>query len=50
MAEDVIVLFEFEYDETEGVRIAVERHYKLVPYGDISDEELAAYRERLPNG
>lgn len=47
MAGDVIALFEFEYEETEGVRIAAERHYKLVPNHDLSDEELATYRERL---
>lgn len=49
MADDVIALFEFE-ESAEGAKIAAERHYKLVPYGEITDEELAAYKERLPTG
>lgn len=49
MADDVIVLLAFE-DTEEGVRIAAESHYKLVPHAEITDEELASYRERLPAG
>jgi hypothetical protein len=49
MTDDVIALFAFE-DTEEGVRIAAESHYKLVPHAEITDEELASYRERLPNG
>jgi len=45
MADDVIALFEFEQGE-EGVRIASERHYKLVPPEEVTDDDLAAYRQR----
>lgn len=42
----VIVLFEFEQGEN-GVRIASERHYKLVPPEDVTDADLNAYKKRL---
>ena len=49
MADNVIALFEFE-ETDEGVKLASEKHYRRVPYSEITDEELASYRERLPAG
>ena len=43
MADDVIALFAFEQVGGDLPRIAEERHYKLVPSEDLSNEELAAY-------
>jgi len=45
MAEGVIALFEFEESE-EGISIAAEKHYKLVPPEEVSEADLAKYRER----
>lgn len=45
MEEDLIALFSFELVEG-SVRIVSERHYRLVWDEDLSDEEIAAYRER----
>ncbi len=44
--DDVIVLFEFEEAE-DGIRIASERHYKLVPPEDVTETDLRAYQKRL---
>ncbi|HZT06760.1 MAG TPA: hypothetical protein VFC51_06990 [Chloroflexota bacterium] len=41
-----IVLFDFEQSEGEFA-IANERHYRLVPAGQITGTELAAYQHRL---
>ena len=46
MANRMIALFEFEPTE-EGVAIAAERHYRLVPPGEMTDADLASYRNRL---
>jgi DNA modification methylase len=41
--DDLIALFEFE--RTEGaISIKDEKHYRLVPNADLTDEEIAAYR------
>ena len=45
MADDVIALFEFE-ETNEGVRVASERHYKLVAPEEVTDADLEAYRRR----
>jgi hypothetical protein len=49
MAGDVIALFEFE-ESDEGVRLASEKHYRLVPPADVSPEDLALYRDRPSTG
>jgi DNA modification methylase len=46
MEEGVIALFEFESGEN-GVTIASERHYKLVPPKDVTDADVHTYRGRL---
>ncbi len=46
MPNDVIALFEFENGE-QGVAIASERHYKLVPPEEVTDEDLRAYKQKL---
>jgi hypothetical protein len=38
-------LLEFEQGE-EGVRIAGERHCRLVPPEEVTEDDLAAYRQR----
>ena len=45
MAQDLIALFDFEL-ANERVTIVSERHYRLVYDEDLSDEELATYRDR----
>ncbi len=40
---NVIALFEFS-ETKDGVRIASERHYKLVPPEEISEEDIVSYR------
>lgn len=46
MQEGVIALFEFEEGEKGTIGISSEKHYKLVPSKDVSDEDLKSYRER----
>lgn len=46
MADGVIALFAFELDTHEEVRIVDERHYKLVPPEELSEDELARYQQR----
>jgi hypothetical protein len=46
MAGDLIALFAFE-GTPEGVRKSSERHYRLVPRSEITDEDLRRYRERI---
>ena len=41
---EIIALFEFALDG-EIVEIRQEKHYRLVPHDDISDEDLRRYRE-----
>jgi len=43
LTEDVIVLFEFQHGN-EGIKIAAEKHYRLVPPEEIDDEDLRNYR------
>ena len=45
MGDDLIALFELEIDGDE-VRIATEKHYRLVPAEEVSTEDLRAYRMR----
>ena len=44
MAKDTIALFEF-VNTQEGMKIASERHYKLVPPNDLTQQELTIYRQ-----
>lgn len=46
MAGDTIALFEFELT---GKKICIlsEKHYKLVPFEDVTSDDLKIYRERL---
>jgi len=44
-ADDVIALFEFEQSEG-GIGVASEKHYKLVPPEEVTEEDLASYRSR----
>jgi hypothetical protein len=46
MDDDTIVLFEFIQTD-EGIRIAAEKHYKLVQPDDLSTEELENYRRHI---
>ncbi|RPH96226.1 endonuclease [candidate division KSB1 bacterium] len=43
--DDLIALFEFE-DSKEGAKISREKHYRLVPRGQLTKAELKAYRNR----
>lgn len=45
MKEDVIALFEFEAS-SKGIAIAAERHYRLVPADELTEEELKSYQLR----
>ena len=45
MRDSVIVLFEFEQGEN-GVGIASEKHYKLVPPEAVTEADLNTYRQR----
>ena len=45
MDEGVIALFEFEQSE-KGVGISSEKHYKLVPPKEVTDEDLRTYSGR----
>ncbi|MGH9344396.1 MAG: endonuclease [Terriglobia bacterium] len=46
MLDDVIALFEFE-STAQGISVAFERHYKLVPPDDVTEDDLRAYRQRV---
>lgn len=48
MAGDVIVLFEFEKSE-KGIRIASEKHYRLVRPEELTAQELEGYKNALAN-
>jgi hypothetical protein len=43
MLESAIALFELQETEA-GVRVASERHYRLVPPDQLSPEELSRYQ------
>lgn len=45
MPNDVIALFEFESGD-QGIGVASEKHYKLVPPEEVTDADLRAYTER----
>ncbi|NOZ20166.1 MAG: endonuclease [Planctomycetes bacterium] len=45
MDDDFIALFQFEVTQ-EGIAIASEKHYRLVPPEELSPEELQAYQDR----
>ncbi len=45
MEDDLIALFEFEEGES-SVTLSSEKHYRLVPPDEITDEDLEAYGER----
>ena len=45
--ENLIALFEFESTTADGVRIAMEKHYQLVPPADVTPELLKSYKARL---
>ena len=45
MPDNVIALFEFEEGEN-GVGIASERHYKLVPPEEVTEVDLEVYGQR----
>ena len=45
MQEDVIAMFEFE-ESDNGVGIASEKHYKLVPPEEVTEADLDNYRKR----
>lgn len=42
---EVIALFETELTP-EGIRVVAEKHYRLVPSSDLTNEELAQYQRR----
>ncbi|MDA8327186.1 MAG: hypothetical protein M0033_13390 [Nitrospiraceae bacterium] len=44
MVDNLIALFAFEEDK-KGIAIAVEKHYRLVPPGEMTAEDLASYRK-----
>ena len=46
MADSVIAMCAFE-QTAKGVRVSAEKHYRLVAPGEVSDEELTAYRKRV---
>jgi hypothetical protein len=46
MADDVIAMFEFDQN-ADGVGVYSEKHYKLVPPKDVTDEDLLRYKEKV---
>ena len=46
MQDGSIVMFELCLDEDASVKIAEERHYRLVPSDKISAKELDQYRQK----
>jgi hypothetical protein len=45
MEDDLIALFSFELSD-KGISILCEKHYRLVPAGELSDKEISAYKKR----
>jgi hypothetical protein len=45
MSDSTIVLFELEQSE-EGIKIAAEKHYRLVPPDEVNSADLEQYRNR----
>lgn len=48
MRDGVIALFEFQQDDN-GVGISSEKHYKLVPPEEVTEDDLRAYRTLTPD-
>jgi hypothetical protein len=48
LGNDIMVLFEFEQDGQE-VRIASERHYRLVPPEELTSADLEKYKQAQLN-
>lgn len=48
MENDLIALFEFE-SGSKGTAISLEKHYRLVPPEEFSEEDLTRYQQRLDN-
>jgi len=46
LPDDQIALFEFELGEN-GISMVSERHYKLVPPEDVTEDDLRMYRTRI---
>ena len=46
MKADVVALLEFDQND-DDIRIVEEKHYRLVPPDDVSDEDLMRYRQRF---
>lgn len=46
MTDNVIAMFAFE-QTADGVRVSAEKHYRLVVPGEVSDADIAAYRQRI---
>ena len=46
MEDDLIALFEFE-QEGDDIRVASEKHYRLVAPDALTEEDLALYQRRL---
>lgn len=46
MEGGIIALFEFEKAD-ENVKISAEKHYKLVPPEEVTDEDLKSYHQRI---
>lgn len=46
MGADVVALLEFDQND-DDIRIVEEKHYRLVPPDDVSDEDLMRYRQRF---
>ena len=45
MQDDLIALFELEEGE-QGISISAEKHYRLVPGEDVTEDDLKVYRKR----
>ena len=45
MKNDIIAVFEFE-ESSNGIAISSEKHYRLVPPDEMTEQDLAAYRKR----
>lgn len=46
MEDQLIALFELERDGNGEVRVSHEKHYRLVPSEELTDDDLRTYRER----
>ena len=46
MGADVVALLEFDQND-DDIHIVEEKHYRLVPPDDVSDEDLMRYQQRI---